>query len=91
MITRFEVFVGSTDANMAFWHKFFGGFRILPLTDDCVDSALEINKKLRSKNKQIAFPDLLIAATAKANDLPLVTLNAKHFARVEGLNLLKVT
>lgn len=42
---------------------------------------------LRATGKEISFPDLLIAATAIANGLTLVTRNVKHF---EGIPRLKV-
>jgi tRNA(fMet)-specific endonuclease VapC len=35
----------------------------------------------------IGSPDLEIAATALTHNLPLVTLNRRHFARVPGLRL----
>jgi tRNA(fMet)-specific endonuclease VapC len=38
-------------------------------------------------SKQIDLADLLIAATAQQNGLPLATLNTKHFSRIEGLEV----
>ena len=88
VITQFEVYVGSSEANKPFWDKFFDDFTVLTLDENCIKTALEINEELKKKNQQIAFPDLLIAATAKANNLPLATLNQKHFSRVGGLKLI---
>ena len=44
--------------------------------------------RFESRNKPKSVPDALIAATALAYDLPLVTHNAKDFEGIEGLNLI---
>jgi predicted nucleic acid-binding protein len=41
-----------------------------------------------SRNRPLSVPDALIAATALAYDLPLVTHNAEHFAGIDGLNVI---
>lgn len=87
VITRFEFLVGGREKHLLFWEEFFKDFQILPLTSKCVDAAAEVNETLRKKNKQIAFPDLLIAASAMAYNLPLATLNAKHFSRIPEIRL----
>ena len=51
-------------------------------------TAVDINAELKKKRKQIGMADLFIAATAMANNLPLVTLNKKHFDRIVGLTLI---
>jgi len=43
---------------------------------------------MRASNQLIALPDLLIAATAVAHQLPLLTLNLSHFERISSLKLL---
>jgi tRNA(fMet)-specific endonuclease VapC len=40
-----------------------------------------------SINQLLEIRDILIAATALAYDLPLMTLNTRHFDRIEGLQL----
>jgi len=44
---------------------------------------------LKAKNKLIDAPDILIAGTAMRNNLPLATLNRKHFERINGLEMVK--
>jgi tRNA(fMet)-specific endonuclease VapC len=51
-------------------------------------TAVDINAMLKQKRKQIGIADLFIAATAISNNLPLATLNRKHFDRIDGLPLL---
>jgi predicted nucleic acid-binding protein len=50
-------------------------------------AAAKIYHQLKSSNKMIEFRDIFIAATCLVNDLPLITLNQKHFLRIEGLQL----
>jgi tRNA(fMet)-specific endonuclease VapC len=42
---------------------------------------------LRNQNKIIETKDLFIAATALSHDLPLMTLNVKHFERIEAMKI----
>ena len=55
------------------------------LDSNCIQQAVSIHKALKRKNKMIEIPDLLIAATALTHQLPIATINKKHFERVEGL------
>ncbi len=54
-----------------------------------IDSrVVRVYSELRASNVGLAQPDALIAASALARRVPLLTLNLRHFARVEGLSLL---
>jgi tRNA(fMet)-specific endonuclease VapC len=44
--------------------------------------------RFESRNRPVSVPDALIAATALAYDLPLVTHNAKDFTEIDGLKLI---
>jgi predicted nucleic acid-binding protein len=52
-----------------------------------MDRAATLLTTLEEKGTPIAHGDLFIAATALTHDLILVTNNAKHFSKVEGLAL----
>ena len=41
------------------------------------------------KNKMIDLADIFIGATALANEIPIATLNYKHFERIANLNFVK--
>ncbi len=82
VVTKFEIYIGSNDLQKVFWDNVFENFTILPLTEECTDKAVEIQQELRRTGNPIDFADLLIGATAKFNDLPIATLNAKHFNRI---------
>lgn len=62
-------------------------FRILDIDHEVATTAAEIKFYRKSNGKPISPFDLLIAATAKAHNLILATLNAKDFADIEGLAL----
>lgn len=64
------------------------GLTILPFSADIAFEAAKIYNQLKSANLMIEFRDIFIAATCIANDLPLATLNKKHFNRIKGLEIL---
>jgi len=57
------------------------------LSKDIVNTFGEIKANLEKKGQRLEDFDLLIAATAKVNNLTLVTRNIKHFKRIAGLKL----
>lgn len=87
-ITEFEIYTGASDAQQQFWEEFLNRTPVLPFSKEVARQAVVINKALKKKRKQIAVPDLFIAATAVEAGLPLATLNQKHFDRVDDLQLI---
>jgi tRNA(fMet)-specific endonuclease VapC len=61
---------------------------ILPLTIDIAQQAAIIFQKLRSENQIIEFRDIFIGASSISNNLPILTLNKKHFSRIKNLEVL---
>jgi predicted nucleic acid-binding protein len=88
VITKFEIYLGCTLAQKEFWDTVFQNFSILPITETVIDKAVSIQKKLKQERQQIDFADLLIAATAIHYDLPIATINVKHFIRIRDLRLI---
>ncbi len=87
VVTKFEIYIGSNALQKDFWDSVFENFTILPLTEECIDMAVEIQQKLKMIGQTIDFADLLIAATAKFNGLAIASLNIKHFNRIIDLEL----
>lgn len=56
---------------------------------DCADYAINIYLDLLKRNQMIDLADILIGSAALRYDLPLATLNGKHFERIKGLKILK--
>ena len=88
VITKLEVMSGSTEEQIEFWKPIFSKCNILPITEMEIDFATEVVKKLRKANNIIELPDILIAATAVINKLPLATLNKKHFSRISEVEIM---
>lgn len=88
VVTKFEIYIGCTDIQKPFWDAIFENISVLPLDNGCIERAVKIQQELKKISKQIDFPDLLIAATALHNGLPLATLNTKHFSRIDNLEVI---
>lgn len=58
---------------------------VLPFTYKISVKAAKIFHQLKAKNQLIEFRDIFIAATCIMYNLPIITLNKKHFERIEGL------
>lgn len=81
--------VGATPAQRKFWNDLMDRSFILAFDQRVADEAVRIAQGIRKRGEgNIGMADLFIAATAVVHDLPLATLNKKHFQRVEGLRLL---
>lgn len=61
-------------------------YPILQMSNDVVLAYCELYDKIRKKGEQLPDADLLIAATAMANGLPLETAD-DHFRRLEPYGL----
>ena len=73
--------------NLRVLHRFFEPFASLPFDDLCAEHYGRIRRDLERDGTPIGPNDLMIAATALAHDLFLVTGNTREFARVAGLRL----
>jgi len=71
--------------NLRLLDRFFEPFTSLPFDDGCCDAYGRIRSDLAREGTPIGPNDLLIAATAVANDMTLVTANSREFGRVAGL------
>jgi tRNA(fMet)-specific endonuclease VapC len=73
--------------NLEVLARFFSPFRTFPFDDLCAEHYGWIRADLWRSGEPIGPNDLLIAATARASDLTLVTHNTGEFSRVIGLRL----
>lgn len=87
-ITEYEIYIGAHTGQLDFWTALLEKIDVLSFDKNIAKVAVDINKKLKSDRKQIAIPDLFIAATAISRNIPIATLNTKHFDRVDGLKIL---
>ncbi|MDX2068864.1 MAG: type II toxin-antitoxin system VapC family toxin [Haliscomenobacter sp.] len=85
-ITVFELYSGATDVQKKLEiDTLLQEVLILPFNTATAQSAGLIYQDLRRKGKMIEVADILIAATALANGLPVKTLNIGHFQRISTL------
>ena len=87
-VTKYEIYAGATANQLTFWDTVLQAITVMPLDELSVDTAVVINSALKKKRKQLDLADLFIAATAIAYNLPFVTLNKKHFDRIDTLQLI---
>jgi tRNA(fMet)-specific endonuclease VapC len=88
VVTEFEIYTGTSTSQTEYWEEFLFRTQVLAFDKEAARVAVAINKVLKQKNKQIGMADLFIAATAVYHNLPLATLNSRHFQRIDGLELL---
>lgn len=91
-VTKAELLFGARRsariaANLRLLERFFAPFVSLPFDDRCAEHYAAIRAELAGRGKPIGPNDLLIAATARAHDLVLVTHNTREFSRVVGLRI----
>lgn len=91
VITYYEVLNGlyfkDAKKQLKKFEEFVKLNQVLPLTDDAAKKAAEVYADLRKKGKSVGHNDILIASTAMANDMTLITNNEKHFKDIEGLDM----
>ena len=84
-ITAYELLFGVARANRRIGEdQLLEVMAILPFD---APSAARAATLIRS-NQDIGVKDVMIAAICQQHDLPLLTLNERHFNRVEGLTIL---
>src|ERR1700733_10503689 len=69
-ITKYEIYSGATESQLAFWNNVLQVITIIPFDEACVDTALNINVNLKRKRKQLELADLFIAASAVTHNFP---------------------
>lgn len=91
IITYYEIVSGlrhrDADKQLSLFLEFAAQSTILPLTKEVADVAAEVYSDLRKRGQPIDDIDLLIAGTAIANQLTLITNNRKHFDRIDQLEI----
>ena len=91
IITYYEIVSGlkhrDAQKQLELFLAFASNNTVLPLTEQSVTISSEIYADLRSLGMPIDDIDILIAGTAIANDMVIVTHNRKHFDRIKALEV----
>lgn len=72
-----------TEQDQVFLEEFFAAAEILPISDAVIEEAVQLRQQRR-----MSLGDSLVAGTALAHGLQLVTHNTADFDWIDGLNLL---
>lgn len=72
-----------TDEDRKHFEEFFSAATVLGISGKVLDVAVELKQQ-----RKLSLGDALIAGTALAHDLTLVTRNIKDFDWIDGLRLL---
>lgn len=90
VITYMEVLVGiQTKAQRRQWLEFVHHLEIVSLSPDIAERSADVlQKRQKSSLRDPKLADTIIAQTALVLDIPLVTNNAKDFARFKNLELI---
>ncbi len=91
-ITRAELLYGARRSarvadNLRLLAAFFAPLVSLPFDDTCAEQYGALRASLSAAGRPIGPNDLLIAATALAHNLTVVTHNLREFSRVTGLKV----
>lgn len=86
-ITRLELHAGMASDEQYATQKLLSRFVTLSVDRDVADRAGDLIRATRARGNTLAVPDAIIAATAIAHNLTLVTLNTGHFTGLSGLSL----
>ncbi len=85
-VTLYELYMGATtETKKGDILKLTEDINVLPFNDDVAIKAAEIYHELRTANQMIEFRDIFIGATCLIFDLPIKTINRKHFNRIKGV------
>lgn len=69
------------------WNQLVKHVQTIPFSDACAVAAAAVRSQLKQEGLPIGPYDILIAGTAIANDLIVVTANLKEFQRVSSLKV----
>lgn len=87
-ISVFELFVGAnTPERIARTQLLLNGVQVLVFDETVAKLAGRLYDDLQRSGQQLEFRDVMIAATALHNNLPVKTLNSRHFSKIPGLVL----
>jgi tRNA(fMet)-specific endonuclease VapC len=91
-IVKAELFYGGRHSarvadNLRLLSRFFAAIPSVPFDDACAEEYGIIRSELSRSGRPIGPNDLLIAATARAHGLTLVTRNPREFSRIPSLEI----
>lgn len=95
-VTVAEVYEGAygspnPEGHLISMRRFLSAYRVLGVDDAIAQKFAELRAELRRRGQMISDLDIFVAATAIVYDLTVITLNRRHFERIRGLQLHRLT
>jgi tRNA(fMet)-specific endonuclease VapC len=88
-ITVFELYVGAnTPERVEMAESILQNVIVLPFSNEIAQAAGLLYDHLQRIGQKLEFRDVMIAATAIYHNLPIKTLNFKHFERIPDLKII---
>jgi len=87
-VTEYEIYIGSTGIQLPYWENVLQEINVISFDRNAAHFAVLIQNQLKIIRKTIDIADLFIAATALSNNLPIATLNRKHFDLIDNLEVI---
>lgn len=85
-VTLYELFMGATNEEKKNDVQLLTkNLVVLPFSGEVAVKASAIYHELKSRNQLIEFRNIFIGATSIVYEMPLKTLNKKHFQRIKGV------
>lgn len=84
-VTRVEILRGLRSQERAVAERLFAGLAWVPVTESVARRAGEFGRQYRRSHATVGTNDLIVAATAVDQGLPVATSNLKHFPMFEDL------
>jgi predicted nucleic acid-binding protein len=84
-VTRVEVLRGMRSQERRGVERFLATIRWIGVDAEISTLAGDLGRRFRRSHGALGVADLVIAATAERLELPLATLNVRHFPMFEGL------
>lgn len=86
-VTVVEIWQGAKPGEVEATKKFMQGFKVIPLNSYLAEKSGKLAAELRSKGINADFADIIIAATAREYNAPVLTTNGKHFRIIQDLEV----
>ncbi len=87
ILTYYELLKGAyTEKEQNAINKFIKSLEIINLNESIIKTGAKFYRKYRKKGITLSNIDCLIMATAKENNLKIITRNVKHYPEIELLS-----
>ena len=88
IVTQYEIMIGTDATQIEFWSTFFDRVTVLPFDKAANDAAITNNKAFKECQQTYRDSGYIYRRDSTSNNMPIATLNKKHFERIPGLTVI---